>query len=433
MLILFVLIVFAYFTITYVNRRDFSSPQFLLSASFLMAAMIFIWNIDNWEIVIYGKTIIYVTTAMISFSVGTILVRTCTSDSCYIDNSYYVTHHIQGRSFWTFAFVSVLCTIIYVANNVHGWSSLINISQLLNTAYITAISTNESNILMNQMKEIPVAVAYVSTYILMFSREKKISVKKAGLIISIISFAILSIMTTDRNIVLRYIIYTVCLWILFYKNKQDVSTRKKNRIIARRVVVILIIAAVVFWGLGKAKQYTSNFERAIGIYAGSGLYNFNLTIADEQPFQYGLSTFNSLLNTINAILGNRSSTVVHGTFINYRSSNGYIYSSNIYSALKPYVNDFGYLGVIIFPFIVGFFFECLFHMTKRRIFGFTWVFYAMCVYPLLYFTIAEQFFGRLHLGRVYEIFWVVFFYFIIFKVRIRLKGNLSGTEYWPKL
>ena len=425
MLVIFVLIVFTYFTITYVNRRDFSSPSFLLSVSFLMTAMIFIWNVDNWELVIYGKTIVYVTSAMVSFSMGTILVRTLTSNNCYIDNTDYIIRHIQGRSFWIFAFVSIICTVIYIANNFHGLSSLsslINISQLLNTAYITATSTNESNILMNQMKEIPVAVAYVSTYILVFSKNKQISVKKSGLVISIMSFAILSIMTTDRNIFLRYIIYAVCIWILFYKSKENISTRRKNRTIVKRVIIILIIAAVAFWGLGKAKQYTSNFERAIGIYAGSGLYNFNLTINDEQPLQHGISTFDSLLNAINAILGNRSNNVVHGTFINYRSSNGYVYSSNIYSALKPYVNDFGYFGVVLFPFIIGLFFEILFHMTKRRKFGFTWLFYAMCVYPLLYFSIAEQLFERLHIGRVYEIFWVIFFYFIILKVRVRIKG-----------
>ena len=89
--------------------------------------------------------------------------------------------------------------------------------------------------------------------------------------------------------------------------------------------------------------------------------------------------------------------------------------------------DFGYFGVILFPMILGIFFEYIYILTKRKIYGFSWLFYSMCVYPILYFVIAEQFFGRMHLGRVYEIFWVAFFYFLIYRVRIRAKfrGQVS--------
>ena len=52
----------------------------------------------------------------------------------------------------------------------------------------------------------------------------------------------------------------------------------------------------------------------------------------------------------------------------------------------------------------------------------------MSIYPLLYFSIAEQFFVRFHMGRVYEIFWVVFFYFIIFKVRVRFASSANSPE-----
>ena len=428
MLIIFVMTVFTYFILVYINRKDFSSPSVLLSASFLMAAMIFIWNIDNWELEIYGKTVIYVATAMVAFSLGTFIVRCLTSKVTVINNTNYVISHIEGRSFAGFAVISILCSSIYIAKNFKGVGNLLSFTQVLYMAYINATSTNESNVLLNQMKEIPIAIAYVTTYVLMVARDKKIRVKKLGLYISIVAFAILSIMTTDRNIILRYVIYTVCLWILFYKNRVDISKQKKNRTIVKKVIIILAVASVAFWGLGKAKQYTSNFERAIGIYGGSGLYNFNLTINNEEPLQYGASTFNALSSTVYAILGHRSNEVIHGAFINYRSSNGYIYSSNIYSALKPYTNDFGYLGVILFPLIIGFFFEFLFHMTKRRSYGFTWVFYAMSIYPLLYFSIAEQFFVRFHMGRVYEIFWVVFFYFIIFKVRVRFASSANSPE-----
>ncbi len=431
MLIVFIGIVFTFFIISYVDRKDFASPNFLLATSFLLAAITFIWNIDNWEIYIYSKTILYVVTAMVSFSAAMMFVRAFSNHKVLVDNSELLIKKLEGREFFMLAFISVVCTAIYIRGKFHGLGSLLDMSQLLSTVYAEATSTHEGNVLLTQMKEIPTAIAYVAAFFIFFANDKHVRMKKNWLALAILSFIILAVLTTDRNILLRYIIYVVCLWILFYNNRIGTAKRKKNKVIIKRVLLILMIVSVIFYGLGKAKRYSSNFERMVSIYAGSGLYNFNLTINNEAPLRYGARTFNSLTKTVNALMGNRSNEVGHGTFIGYRSSNGYIYTSNIYSALKPYKDDFGYFGVILFPFIWGGFFELLFHMTKRRTYGFTWIFYAMSVYSILYFSVQEQFFGRLHLGRVYEIFWVVFFYFMVLKVRIRLGSSLGGRQAAP--
>jgi len=413
--------VFFFFIFTYLEKKDYSSPVFLLSASFLMADFVFIWNIDNWDIQIYGKAIVYVATAMLSWWIGALIVRLFPKKKTKVDYIETVAKQIESCKFGIFTFISLICTIVYIRHIFRVSGSGIQLVNLFRAIYENATTTNSGNVIISQMREIPIAIAYVNTFVLLFVRNSRMKIRKLSLYLTIVLFLIICIFSTDRNLLLRYIIYSICLWILFIKNREDISKRRKNQTIIKRVLIVLFISSLAFFALGKIKRYNSNFERVIGIYAGSGLYNFNLTINDKHELGYGENTLGTMIGAINAIKGERSSEVLHGKFITYRSSNGYVYSSNVYSALKSYEMDFGYFGVILYPMILGSFFEFLYTLTKRKICGFSWVFYSMWVYPILYFVITEQFFGRMHLGRIYEIFWVAFFFFFVCVAKIRVK------------
>ena len=202
------------------------------------------------------------------------------------------------------------------------------------------------------------------------------------------------------------------------------SLHATNMQIVKRTLLIFLAAVGCFYLLGKAKSYTSNLERMIGIYGGSGLYNFNLTLdqLENVDLQYGKETFSQLIKTLNVFginLGDGASNEVLHEMIVFTAPNGYVYASNIYSAMGPYVVDFGYAGVIIFPFIMGLFFEFLFICAMRLGSLYLWGLYSMLIYPVVYFPIAEQFYMRLHLGLAYEIFWFsIIYYFSFGKKRI---------------
>ena len=175
---------------------------------------------------------------------------------------------------------------------------------------------------------------------------------------------------------------------------------------------IAVFAVICFFLFGKIKQYTSDFSQAISIYGGSGLQNFNIWIKDYNgPLLFGKATFSVFLRSLQTVFSAAGIALPIETlerfdsFITYTSANGYLYSSNIYSALKPFVMDFGYIGVILYPFFMGLLYQWLFLKTKRQN-GFYWVLYSMLIYPILFFPILDQLFGRLTLGFLYELFWL---------------------------
>lgn len=209
---------------------------------------------------------------------------------------------------------------------------------------------------------------------------------------------------------------------MFFSESKKNSLKYVNFKIIVRSLFYGLIALASFYVFGKTKGYTSSIERVIGIYGGSGLYNFNLYLHSFSrplcPLLWGEETFRSLNALVNTLLGlpKVNDLSIFYTPIAFKSSTGFVYISNIYSSLRPFLQDFGFLGMIIFPFSLGVLFEIFYITTQKTKFGFSWIFYAYIIYPIAYFTIADQFFARIHLGSIYEIFWLVFFYFYIQRI-----------------
>ena len=86
----------------------------------------------------------------------------------------------------------------------------------------------------------------------------------------------------------------------------------------------------------------------------------------------------------------------------------------IYTAFKPYVEDFGCFGMVIFPFVTGMFYEWLYLKAKRGRYNYSWIIYCALIYPIIFYPILEQLFRRFHLGFVYEIFWLTVVYLAVY-------------------
>lgn len=402
-------------------KNSFVAPSVILLLSFLMATTLILINNSNWDVVLYVKFLSYVFTAILSFIVSTHFIDFLLDGNYSRDKLPKELNKIAKPSIFMMIVVSVsFCIYAYIYIHRYGLSS--NITQLLSKAYFTNVSTNGNldGFIDTQMLKIITAIGYISFYQLLLARyvlRDKIS--QVINYYNILLFLITAILTTDRNILLRFFIYGCVLWIMFFSESKKNSLKYINVKIIGRSLVYGLIALASFYTLGKTKGYTSNIERVIGIYGGSGLYNFNLYLQSfNSPLLWGKETFRALNALVNTLLGvsKVNSLSIFYTPIAFKSSTEFVYISNIYSSLRPFLQDFGFLGMIIFPFSLGTLFEIFYITTQKKKWGFSWIFYAYIIYPIAYFTIADQFFSRIHLGSVYEIFWLAFFYCYIQRI-----------------
>ena len=421
LLILTIFVITAY----KLDGGDLLSPRFLLCLAILASYSVIIFNYKNWEVQISPKFILYVSTAIVAWILGGALIKRLSKHSSRVVNNRLPLCNTCIKYKYPvnfFLILSVVLTFLYVFKLLSDAGAVGGFSAILRAIYENTVNGYTPGFVFNQMREVVVAIAYVNTFRFfqrLFSKSDKISIVK--LLIPIAMDMVLILITTDRNILLRYAIYLACLYVLFFRENKNF--KNINAAIVRRVAVMVIAVVAVFFVMGVAKQYTSNFARSISIYGGSGLYNFNLWLDNQTVSSTGSATFSTFLRVISELLERIGVTTGWNTaarfdeYIIFTSSNGYVYSSNIYSALKPFVEDMGYFGVVFFPFILGVFYQWLYLRAKRNKYKFSWVLYCMLIYPVVFFPIAEQLFHRFTLGFVYEIAWLAIVYYGVYGKR----------------
>lgn len=432
----FILFIFAIFLYKYGNR-DFMSPSFLLAISFFLGFTVVVYNVQNWDIEIHGynwRTTLCIMAAMIPFVIGS-MVATAVSRKSNV-NIAIADNHIAERNtnypYFFFAILSVVLFVLFLRFKIQNFSlsSLVNFKNALHDNYATG---KEYGFFTSQILEALVGLAYISFHRVVVEKYYlKKSVNKL-LFMPILLFLFGILLYTDRNIFLRFAIFALAAFVLSF-NWKGITSRNNRKLIFRVTIVVLLIA-FVFWLYGHLKEYTSNFERMVGIYAGSGLYGFNLWLEDfDNKFTNGELMFSSVLRTLNAFgIGKGTALSQYFDLIAYRSRNNYVFATNIYSALRIYYQDFGIFGIATVSFIVGIIFEKLYQAAVRRKYGFWWLFYCAHIYHVLYFPILEQFFMRFHLGLIYEIFWLYFFYYLVYgknglwRIRVVARDNSFKT------
>lgn len=439
-MLLAVFLISAYF----LGDKDLLSPWFLLCLMIFAMFAIVLLNYGNWDVKINPLFVLYVGTAIISFGFGGILIK-CVSlkstvkagSSTGLSNRIPVDEANIKHRYPAYLLLVVSCglALIYIYKLLSDVSDVASFSGKLRKIYENTVDGYTPGFIYNQILEVITAIAYVNTFRLMvriFSHKDKANI--FVLILPILFFIAAALITTDRNIFLRYAFYFICLYVLFLK--ENYRKKNVNLKIIQKVFIFGIIAVLIFFVLGKTKQYSSSFIDSLSIYGGSGLYNYNLWLEDfEGPFLYGNATFSTFLTSFNTILeyiginANIQTLDRFDKFIEFNTSNGYFYSSNIYSALKPFTEDFGYLGVIIFPFIIGAFYQWLFILSKKKKYGLAWILYCMLIYPIFFFPIADQLFGRFTLGFVYELVWIIIIYnLVIGRRRVAVKRAIPKVN-----
>ena len=439
-IVLLVFVISAYFY----SRRDFAAPVFLFSLSFFASVSIVVLNIENWDIAIHGfqnRTAVCIVLAILSFFLGSLIFRTVFSRKM-TEGIGSVSKSVLNRSKGAFPYtffiaISLVMFVLFMRPRLGSlsFSSMLSFQSDLREIYSTE---KEYGFFSSQILEIIVALAYFCLFRYFLEKKYLHQKPKKRLLIPVICFLVCALVYTDRNILLRFFIYGLMLFVMS-ANWRKVTIRNNHKLMIR-VGILVAAAALIFWAYGKLKMYTSNFERMLGIYAGSGLYGFNLWLQDfKDVFTKGGYTFSSVLNTLKAFgIGEGSPyRLENWDYTIFYAQNGYAFATNIYSALRVYYEDFGMTGMIIVPAITGFLFEWLYQTAVRKKYGFWWVFYAAHIYHIIYFPILEQFFYRFHLGIVYEIFWLFFFYFLEYgynglwrlkKVKWRVSGRRTDIQ-----
>ena len=244
----------------------------------------------------------------------------------------------------------------------------------------------------------------------------------AYVIIALIIYSLSSSRGGFINYISAYlIIYFI---ILAKKNEWNFSLILKTSLRYSILAMLLFFAIFTFLGngTGKTAQSGGAVQQAL-LYVGGSIKSFSLYVSDfffPNIMEGGLESFSGIYGILNRF-GAGLSTNANLEFCSL--GNGI--TTNVYTAVRRYMNDFGVFGAMIMGFLIGLFYGTMYKNVKKdqKSFSFRLLFYAASIYPLFYISIDEMFLrGIFSMNTIYMIiyFYLIWLIFIRKKFRVRV-------------
>lgn len=189
-------------------------------------------------------------------------------------------------------------------------------------------------------------------------------------------------------------------------------------------LVFLLIFRVT--GLLKSSGVGVSVFTSLSKYAGFGIPALDEYILNLRP-ETGLigdHTLSSVYSVLRSLGFNLPQLYMPYDFINFPGID-----SNIYTALRRYIEDYTYLGMCVMVVLISSVYTYSFEIIKKkRIFGFALVCFCSFCYPLFEFSIEERFLMRIiSTTTIYQLLYLsVFYYFFIYRVLKKRKIKKSG-------
>lgn len=434
-LLLVLLILFAAFTITLCNG-DAMEPAALSVESFAVVTLIsFCYNgFQKSDISIY--TIFFIITALVVYLISYFLTKGFLQLSGVINFSSKKNFFYMPGKFFSFClFIIELFAFYYtfratysIARSVNAGASLMNMLEYTRNAYL--FTDASMGVISSVLSFYATSVGYFYTYVLIrycledqkFYIKKLFRCKLEMLMVLLSLFS--SMLGTGRTFLIKYIVFlfAVIYYLHFFKEKVKRFSFNKMAGTIKKMVFAVVIFFVLFQLMGITTNKTGNRSTVDMLYQYSGSAVVALDRSIEN-YEYdgrffGEESFYGLYGFLNALGADIPNEILHLPFVDVGEGQ----RTNIYTSLRTYLYDFGYLGMYIVQLLLGVvsavMYAILYRMDGQPIY--------MLVYGILLYGTAMQGIEEITLRNfmsITNVFVVLFFsaFYIITQRKIRIR------------
>lgn len=420
MSIIFLIVVVAalFLIILYKTGGDFIAPGSIVCIMALLSLGILITYAGQYGISISIEAAILVAIAVIAVSISSILVPSKIDNiaqmkevNCYPKVVLVFSLVFLGIStvLYFFEVLKIAISMGYTSDSPYGMLYFYRV------ATTTGGAASQSKIV-GQTVVASVAISYLILVDfmkrIMFFGFKKDKVYLVLELATLALFVVQGILSGGRTQFLYFIEAVLFLTIFFYMKKY--RSRISNKII---MVILLVIAVtyIVFFTLGSLTGKTNilDFSTTLFVYVGSPIVAFDKLIQGVVSFEestFGQNVFWGIYDLLNRIGFDIEMHKMEAPFVPVGDA-----ETNIYGAFARYYVDFGIVGMIIFPVIIGAIYQMFYLKMQRsnKNIELMLVIYLLCSQFLFDYCIEERFFLSVtSLGTILRIFYMVVFYYI---------------------
>jgi oligosaccharide repeat unit polymerase len=271
-----------------------------------------------------------------------------------------------------------------------------NLLSIVYSANVNALKTGTQirNLLANQCMYFTRAVAYFFSYcflfnIVFFGMRKDMMV----LLLPNILFIPFIILTAGRTEFIK--LFTVWIYIgsLFYLQKNHWKIKASLKIIAVFILCAAVFS-VVFLSAGVLRGWSSNIQsllRYLSLYTGGSVYALDYFLLNPPTQANTYFGEHTLLGFYNALRRLGFEFPPFYPPLEFIPRDYHAISTNVYTAIRRYIQDFHYVGMYLTVFFIGSFYSLFFLLVKNRQ-NILIVVYASIFYAIAEFSIEERFF-----------------------------------------
>ncbi|MBO4901316.1 MAG: oligosaccharide repeat unit polymerase [Lachnospiraceae bacterium] len=384
------------------NKAELTSPSFVFIAMFIIALIVAfnyreIWWGKNGEI--GSNTFLVILTGCTVFCIGTVCAGENDSKTIKLTNLPFglrPSSRIYRYKYYVFIVVQLI-TIVLTYRYIKAVSYGSTVSALLGNFRDETVSIN---VKMPGYLSFLNALTFVGG--LFFSNLLAARISKENRepivlqIISLLLSIIASLLGGSRGGLITMLVSFVCYTLM---HLSSVKNWKKNVSIKFLLPVFGGVFIVFYFFqklhvmLGQERVSSIDFYDYIAIYMGAQIKNLDLYLNSfyERSIVFGQESFRSFVQIISRVFGS-------GHWSSYRLSIPFRYAGgmalgNVYTTFYAFIRDFGYIGVIILPFIMGFVSQKVYNKAKLSMktdLSSSW----LIIYGYIYYALAFSYFSN---------------------------------------
>ncbi|STY72102.1 Uncharacterised protein [Megamonas hypermegale] len=422
---LLLVIIMLFWLISYIfTKKDILSLPSIFCGTFIISILFAIPNLEKWNFDMGERTFGVIFLGIVSYCISFFIIY-------YLfiiknKNLKYMKRYspvcITKKKIYLFLIVQII-TALLVYIEISKIAALYGMTDSLAEkilAYrVNYVMEGDVEAKLPSYVEWLYGFSYFGTYILIYKMAcdyyNKIKVPKIYILVVSIE-VIISLLFGNRGFSINLLIYLSILYYIFYLRKSFwVINIKKITII--KIGIVMVGALVLFPTLGAYIIGRTNddfFDRDmmlyiwdnLSIYIGAPLKLLDLYLytdyTDVSDMPLGFATFQNIYSWI-ALKLNIINWQVTNLGLEFRTDN---FSSlgNVYTIFRPFMMDFGYIGVIVFTLFMGTFSAIFYYLIKykRSLWNRSNIDYYTIFYGYLFCQILFSFFSNRFYGNIFS-------------------------------
>ena len=402
----------------YFSYRNILSPTVVVCAGFVFGVFFAVLNVNRWGFTLDPLTVIVIVSGIGAFWAGELIVN-----SRYDRREIRVPDHeicrplsaihVPGWMIFLIATGMVLMAVYYfldmyrlslTGGNPGGFSLMLHYAreaQLKRLGYIDSFSFHFT-----------LATNAVSTvFIYLFFRNLVASGFRLKLLWQCVPIFLnvpIMVLSGGRTQIISWIVSMVIIGFVLYQNKHRWHPGNTPKILLGAGLaagVFLVIFTLAGYLTGKS-QTRSSYDM-ISLYAGLSVPSLDQYLLNPLPDtgMIGDHTLYPIYSTLRTFGFDLPDLYAPYEFIRFNDVFG-----NVYTALRRYIQDYTYPGMLLIMFLMGFGYSAFFRKAKRNV-GLWLVCYAVFCCPLVMMFFEDQFFlSLLGISTIYHLGYLFAFY-----------------------